>query len=234
MQMPVVRLVWAGKPAVRVLMILSGIVLSNRTLSCIQTGNSTKALKALVRGIQMRYVRLAIPLTMISCISVLLLWMGAYETSRQVPGYLTHGPPKSQGNVFYDLWLAVWGGFVDLYVLGYQPAHSSLWCMKAQLLGSYMLYGILLIYGGRASYPWLMWIVGAAILISGNAAAARLTDAASVLFGAIVAYHMRFMNRGTETEKPMAGIVNGVSGGHLWKFPTRKPWPLSGTPQVHA
>lgn len=227
-QQPVIRLIWAGKPAVRLLMILSGIVLSNRAFSCLESGNSMKALRALLRAMQMRYLRLSIPLTMISVISVILLWLGAFEVSRSMPGYLNEGLPKSTGNPVHDLWLAIWGGFVDLYIRGWQFAHSSLWCMKAQLLGSYLLYGILLIQGGRPQYPWLMWIFGIAILISGQAAAARLTDAAGVLFGGVAAYHMRFING----KSPSSGAWNGVlivAGLMLCSYPTLGPNTLWGS-----
>lgn len=117
---------------------------------------------------------------------------------------------------------------MDLYILGSQPAHSSLWCMKAQLLGSYMLYGVLLIYGGRQTYPHLLWILGAVVLFSGNAAAARLTDAASVLFGAIVAYHMRFIN----PHRRASGVTNAsliAAGLLLCSYPTFGPT----TPWAH-
>lgn len=224
MQRPIISLIWAGKPAVRLLMILSGIVLSNRTLSCIEAGSPTKGLKAVLRAVQMRYLRLAIPLTFISIVSVTLLWLGAFDLGRNlgIKGYFQDGPPKSHGNVFLDFWRAIWGGLVDMYILGYQPAHSSLWCMKAQLLGSYLLFGTLLVSGGRQKYPYLMWILGAVILFNGHAAAARLTDAAGVLFGGIVAYHMRFHKADAST----SGVLNAVlvlGGLLICSYPTWEP-----------
>ena len=190
-QWPFVRLVCAGRPAVRVLLVLSGTVLSYSTVRHIHEDRPNAALVSVLRGMQTRYWRLMIPVMCISFVSVTLLWINAYQATLAAPGYLSQAVTRSEpGGLAADIWCCIWGSLVDVWIRGWQPAHSSLWCMKAILLGAYFLYVCWLLHGGQRGPPYIHWVVSAGLLISREAQNFLIADCAGTILGGIVAYHI--------------------------------------------
>lgn len=218
-QWPFVRLICAGRPAVRVLFVLSGLVLSTNTARHIHAGRSNAALVCVLRGIHTRYWRLMLPVLCASALSVGLMSLGAYNLSiTAAPGYLSYGPPRTEGNLAKDFWKATWGSVVDVWISGWQPAHSSLWCMKAILFGSYLLYRCWLTQGCRPTPPLCHWVVSACLLLSSEAALTGLIDCSGTVLGGVVAYHLA---AGTKFHSSVA-IMGLFVGLFLASFPIGK------------
>ena len=221
-QWPFVRLICAGRPAVRILFVLSGLVLSYSTAKHLQAGRRRAALVCVLRGIQTRYWRLMLPAMCISIISVGLLWMNAYSVSNEGPGYLNKGIPQKMGGLDQDIWFCVWGALVDMWICGWQPAHSSLWCMKSILVGSYLLYGCWLLHGGQARPPYFHWVVSAALLFSVEAAGHMFVDCSGTILGGIVAYHQVHQMADTRTDSSTA-VIGVILSMFLASFPIGEP-----------
>lgn len=218
-QWPFVRLICAGRPAVRMLFVLSGLVLSYSTAKHIQAGRRKAALLCILRGIQTRYWRLMLPALCISTISIGLMWLKAYNVSDGAPGYLTAGVPRTVGGLYEDIWFCVWGALVDMWICGWQPAHTSLWCMKSILVGSYLLYGCWLLHGGQARPPYVHWVVSAGLLFSVEAAGYMLVDCSGTILGGIVAYHL-VADTQFHSSIAVVGLISGLS---LASFPIGEP-----------
>ena len=74
-----------------------------------------------------------------------------------------------------------------LWIWGWQPAHSSLWCMKAIISGSYLLHLCWLLHGGQCRPPYAHWAVS---LLSREAAVSNIVDCSGTILGGVVAYHI--------------------------------------------
>lgn len=79
---------------------------------------------------------------------------------------------------------------VEVWIWGWQPAHSSLWCMKAIISGSYLLYLCWLLHGGQCRPPYAHWAVSVGLLLCREAAASNIVDCSGTILGGVVAYHI--------------------------------------------
>lgn len=156
----------------------------------------------------------------ISVLSVTLLWTNAYALTERAPGYLATGVMKSEGfGITTDYWFAIWGSLVEVWLWGWQPAHSSLWCLKPIILGSYMLYMCWLVHGGQPRPLYVHWAVSVLLLLSTEAAAFDITDCAGTIMGGIVAYHLAAKTK----IHPGFGVMGLVLGLFLASYPIGEP-----------
>jgi peptidoglycan/LPS O-acetylase OafA/YrhL len=162
---------WDGGMAVTTFFVLSGFVLS---LSFFQKGSSKGLGSAALR----RYPRLMFPVAASILLTFLLMSTGAVcnptaaQFIHEVQG-ITYDPASRPGESYY--WLmtcynfspnlfsavreSVWGAFT-----GVARYNMVLWTMPIELLGSFLVYGFLALFGGLGN-RWLLYAIVAALAV---------------------------------------------------------------------
>lgn len=203
-------------PVVRIIFVVR---LSYNTARHIQEDRPDAALVCILRGLKTRYFRLMLPVMCISLVSIALLWSNAYTVALAAPGYLAQGVARPMGGVATDIWYCIWGSLVEVWVWGWQPAHSSLWCMKPIILGSYFMYLCWLVHGGQRGPLYSHWAASLALLLSREAAAFGIVDCSGTILGGVVAYHI--VDK-TKVHQGLAGL-GLILGLFMASFPIGEP-----------
>jgi peptidoglycan/LPS O-acetylase OafA/YrhL len=142
-----------GNFAVCLFFVLSGFVLSHRFLD---TGD----LDGLRRLAIKRYLRLALPVLAAVLLAWAILAAGSYSYGAVQP--VTRSGMKDVYDAFVPFWAAVEEGVVGVFFRGEWNLNPVLWTMRIELYGSFLVFGLLALFG-RTGYRWLVYGVAIAI-----------------------------------------------------------------------
>ncbi|QIB33470.1 acyltransferase [Ancylobacter pratisalsi] len=182
---------WNGHFAVSIFFVLSGFVLA---------ASAPKSAHEAPLMISLRYLRLGVP----ALVSSILAWAwlnGFPDAAREAQAISTSTwfrwtyqppiPPLSQ---------AIWEGGVGVFLNGTTGFNNPLWTMRAELLGSVLIYGSYgVLKGDLRRWAMVVGIVGFA--------ATGLFYLAAFCGGALV-----FEFRGHLRDRPRAGLLIGFAG----------------------
>jgi peptidoglycan/LPS O-acetylase OafA/YrhL len=166
------KFLWDGEQAVSIFFVLSGFVLS---LSFFQRGSASALGSAAIR----RYPRLMLPVAGSVLLAFLLLSWGAIASQEAVRhmdeaqglALDPHAAPGHSNNWlrnYYpfapDGFAAVREGLWDAFRVGsrYNPV---LWTMPIELVGSFLVFGFLALFGGVRN-RWLLYAIGGGLLFA--------------------------------------------------------------------
>jgi peptidoglycan/LPS O-acetylase OafA/YrhL len=143
-QLPFLRIIYSGRGMVTVFFVISGYVLSYKSLKQIRKKEFAQLLDTLASAAFRRWLRLFLPLALATFLCMLVFWLGWYIESPTMP--------KLQASFAGQLW-DWWQHFIwlsnptmsiggnDVY---YEPYGSQLWTIPREMRGSLAIYLTLL------------------------------------------------------------------------------------------
>ena len=185
-QIPFLSLVCAGNLAVRLYFVLSGFALCYRPLRLLEEERVSTVYDRTSQSLQSRFWRLLVPSAIASAISLCLASLGAFSHSKSICRAFSDTTPTPTA-LLADLWLWTKDSFLNMWVLGHHHFHDSLWCMRTLLVGSYLMY-LLVILRATARHTFWLWAAISCALLSPAVAAVNSTDLSSFVFGGIMAF----------------------------------------------
>lgn len=185
-QIPILSLICAGNLAVRVYFVLSGFALCYKPLRLLDEERVVAVYEHTSHSLQSRFWRLLVPSAIASATSLCLANIGAFSHSKTVCRAFSDSTPTATW-LPADLWLWTKDSFLNMWVLGHHHFHDSLWCMRTLLLGSYLMY-LLVILRITARHTFWLWAVIGCALLSPAVAAINSTDLASFVLGGVMAF----------------------------------------------
>ena len=185
-QTPFLSLICAGNLAVRLYFVLSGFALCYRPLQLLEDERGLSVLERTSQSLQSRFWRLLVPSAIASGISLGIATFGAFSHSKRLCRAFADTTPTTT-NLGTDLLIWLKDSFLNMWVLGRHHFHDSLWCMRTLLVGSYMMY-LLVVLKVTARHSCGLWVLIACALLSPAVAAIESTDLASFAFGGVIAF----------------------------------------------
>lgn len=219
---PFISLICAGNLAVRLYFVMSGFALAYRPLQLMEEDRNIVLYPRISRQLQSRLWRLLVPSAIAAFISLVMTWGGAFEYSKSVCAAFDETTPVSTG-VPADLILYLQDTLVDMWVVGVHHFHNSLWCMKLLLVGSYLMYTLIVMRAEARHGVWLWWLIGGVLL---TPTVARLqfarggTDLAGFVFGGVIAFTM--LKRTSDQEQTSTTVQSSWT---TW-FPSSLMWSM--------
>lgn len=150
------HLLVSGNFAVCIFFVLSGLVLSAKFF---RTGSR----RSVVASASKRYFRLALPVIG----SVLLVWLLlSLHMLFNLPASNYSGSNwlAQLWQLQPNLWAAFYHGTIGVFLQGRSNYNTVLWTMKTELVGSFLVFGVLLLVG-RLRYRWLAYGLLAVLLV---------------------------------------------------------------------
>lgn len=139
----------SGAFAVAIFFVLSGFVLS---IGFFETGK-TEIIKKLAGK---RYLRLMLPALASIMVTWLLLSLGADYIKDQVAATSGSGWLENQWTVTPDFTGALSQGLWSIFWVGDASYNPPLWTMKLEILGSFLIFGTLLLFG-KLKHRWVIY-----------------------------------------------------------------------------
>ena len=215
-QVPFLSLICAGNLAVRLYFVLSGFALCYRPLRLLEEERATAVYERTSQSLQSRFWRLLVPSAIASAISLWLAEFGAFSHSKTVCRAFADTTPVPT-SLLADLWLWMKDSCLNMWVLGHHHFHDSLWCMRTLLVGSYLMY-LLVMLRVTARHTFWLWAAIGCALLSPAVAAVNSTDLASFVFGGIMAF-VEANKAAAEADKtPETSIVQGARSAGWFCF----------------
>lgn len=158
-ELPIIRLFYAGHPAVCIFFLAAGYVCSLRPLTLMSSKNDSAAYQSLSTSLFRRVFRLYLPVATITLITALAAWGGLYTPlkpymtdSKKKPLYFPGPMGKAHPAITHSLiqelsrWARDMGKMMSLWV--FQPFYPSfdghLWTVRIEFRSSIYLYASLL------------------------------------------------------------------------------------------
>jgi peptidoglycan/LPS O-acetylase OafA/YrhL len=240
-QLPFVRLLHSGTASVSLFFVISGYVLSIKTLSNVYRGQDDKILDSLASSLLRRPFRLFVPVLATTGIVALL-----YQLA---PGFIadtSRGPFKSEvgkafptaTEQFFDWWAASMAMLDHFQHAGDRVAgqrvnwyNSNLWTIPAEFKGSLAVFGLLLVFSRARRWARITAILAVAYW----QASLEITDMDQAAFCAgmlLAELSLACPTSGQETTSSSGGFlrprparhvaaaVSLVLGAHFLSFPT--------------
>ncbi len=133
-----------GNFAVCLFFVLSGFVLSHRFLGLGE-------LDGLRRLAAKRYLRLALPVLAAVLLAWAILAVGGYSYGAIQP--VTRSGMRDAYATYIPFWTAVDEGAVGAFFRGSWSLDPVLWTMQTELYGSFLVFGLLALFGGVRRWP---------------------------------------------------------------------------------
>lgn len=144
-------LLFAGTFAVAIFFVLSGFVL---TIGFFQTKNESVIKKLAVK----RYPRLMLPALTITMICLILIKLGfphyIAEAAKVTGSGWLAGTSWSSNSSFLD---ALYSGSIGIFTQGASSFDNVLWTMTTEFLGSFIVFGFVLLFG-KSQFRWISYI----------------------------------------------------------------------------
>lgn len=148
-QLPFVRLLFAGRSSVAVFFVISGFVLSYKPIKQIRSGQFEALLDTLASSVFRRGLRLYLPVAAGTFLSMLIAYMGWY---RELPESSTDALPPDFDNFSDHFWH--WRNHMVGIAWPFQevtpntpygpPYNGHLWTIPIEYYGSIVVYGMIL------------------------------------------------------------------------------------------
>lgn len=183
--LPFLGLICAGNLAVRLYFVLSGFSLAYRPLQLLEEQRDTVVYQRTSLALQSRFWRLLVPSGLAASISLILSHLGAFSHGKTLCRAFNDTTP-TPGSILGDAWLWAQDTVVNMWVTGKHHFHDSLWCMKILLLGSYVMYMLIVLRAEARHSVWLWLLIGCTLMTS-KVADIGATDLAGFVFGGIIA-----------------------------------------------
>lgn len=178
----------------------AGFSLCYRPLQLIDDDRATMLYQRTSVALQARFWRLLVPSGLAAAVSLVMAHLGAFNHSKTVCRAFNDTTPNP-GNIFSDVWLWAKDTFVDMWVLGKHHFHDSLWCMKILLLGSYLMYLLVIMRVEPRHKMWLWVLIGCSLLTPAVAEIGAL-DLAGFVFGGVIANVEVELAKSEDKDKP--------------------------------
>ena len=146
LELPVIRIFYAGGSAVAVFFVLSGFVLSMKPLALARQGDHGTLLQSLSSSIFRRTWRLVLPCLPSTLLVMLAAYFALFDPRVEESGRWAAAPPR-QGNIFLQVWdwlFFVFWGLLDFWSFKAPVLDSNygphLWTIPFELRNSMILY----------------------------------------------------------------------------------------------
>jgi peptidoglycan/LPS O-acetylase OafA/YrhL len=140
LQLPILRLLFAGRAAVAIFFVISGFALSYKPLSLIRQGKIDSARGVLASSVFRRWGRLYIPIIAGTFIAMVLAWKGAYLNTPNRGEVLPSTLPGFWEQFAH--WVGELKGFVFLFGRGDRGMvyNGHLWTIPVEWEGSFVVF----------------------------------------------------------------------------------------------
>ncbi|KUJ10506.1 uncharacterized protein LY89DRAFT_596299 [Mollisia scopiformis] len=146
LQLPIIRLLFAGRASVGVFFVISGFVLSHKPLSQLRSGNRSAVLQTLSSSVFRRSMRLFLPILFGTFISMNLAYNGYFtpvpSRGELIPPILPSYKAQVKHWWFYFLEIAFpfWDRGVDPNRAYGSPYNGHLWTIPIEFYGSMVVF----------------------------------------------------------------------------------------------
>jgi peptidoglycan/LPS O-acetylase OafA/YrhL len=148
----------AGDFAVSVFFVLSGFVLS---LSFFRSRSTSVLMSAAAR----RYFRLMLPALGSILLACLLIWLGLMHNGQAAALTGSEGWLGRYWDFPANIFVALYQGLYAIFFTDFNSYNPVLWTMKLELLGSFMVFALLALFG-RMRRRWIVYAVLGGLLLT--------------------------------------------------------------------